>query len=78
MLTSILLVRESLFLVPSERDDSFSGREDVLAGIDKANKPATGPRHSRAALVGLGGVGWVSLHRLQCDSRLTHCQQGSA
>jgi hypothetical protein len=53
----VTIARNPLFLVPFIRDDSFIGREDILTGIDEANKQVTGPRHTRAALVGLGGVG---------------------
>lgn len=45
------------FLVPFSRDDFFIGREDILATISVTNKQALAPRHRRAALVGLGGVG---------------------
>jgi hypothetical protein len=56
MLTLILLVRKPLFVVPFLRDDLFVGREDILVDIDVINKLTLLHRHSRAALVGLGGV----------------------
>jgi hypothetical protein len=57
MFTLILSARNPPFIVPLSKDDSFTGREDILAKIDVVNKQTSVPRHSRAALVGLGGVG---------------------
>ena len=57
MLTEILSVRKPSFIVPFAKDDSFIGREDILADIDVINKQASLSRHIRVALVGLGGVG---------------------
>ena len=57
MLTPVLLVRKSLFVVPFSKDDHFIGREDVLANIDMADKRTPLPRHCRVAIVGLGGIG---------------------
>jgi hypothetical protein len=50
-------VCKPLFVVPFDRDSSFVGRKDVLADIEKTNELTTEPRHTRTALVGLGGVG---------------------
>ena len=57
MLTPVLLVRKSLFVVPFSKDDHFIGREDVFANIEMTDKRAPPPRHCRMAIVGLGGVG---------------------
>jgi hypothetical protein len=53
----ILPAHKPPFIVPFAKDDSFIGREDILADIDVINKQASLPRHTRVALVGLGGVG---------------------
>ena len=50
-------VVSNLFLVPFSRDYSFIGREDILAMISVTNRQCSAPKHRRAALVGLGGVG---------------------
>ncbi|KAF1357152.1 TPR-like protein [Lizonia empirigonia] len=44
-------------MVPFPPDSAFVGREDVLAKLKKIHSGSALPSHSRAALVGLGGVG---------------------
>jgi len=51
-------------LIPFARDDDFVGREDVITKIDQTFSKCQNVR--RAALSGLGGVGYVSV-------RLTFC-----
>jgi hypothetical protein len=46
------------FIVPFSRDNSFVGREELLADIDVTKNGIS--LHRRAALVGLGGVGEVT------------------
>ena len=55
------LACDALFIVPFARDDLFVGREDIIAKI--SGRRAAAPTHTRVALVGLGGVGSVLVHR---------------
>ncbi|KAF2625654.1 TPR-like protein [Macroventuria anomochaeta] len=48
------LADDALFMVPFSRDDSFVGREDIIAEISER---AALQKHTRVALVGLGGIG---------------------
>jgi hypothetical protein len=57
ILTGVLPVLDALFTVPFSRDNSFVGREDIIAEISKKRKQAGLQNHSRLGLVGLGGVG---------------------
>jgi hypothetical protein len=56
-----LRASEALFMVPFSRDGLFVGREEIVGKIS-ACRAAT-PAHTRVALVGLGGVGSVLVHR---------------
>ena len=49
---------EPVFLVPFERDDKFVGRSELVSEIDRRLK-----MHRRAALAGIGGVGYVPPRR---------------
>ncbi|KAI9685382.1 MAG: hypothetical protein M1822_004513 [Bathelium mastoideum] len=44
-----------LFMVPFPKDNSFIGREDIIANLSEHR--AASQAHTRVALVGLGGVG---------------------
>jgi hypothetical protein len=44
-------------MLPFSRDKSFVGREDVLGQIERSVWLDSTTRHSRVALVGLGGIG---------------------
>lgn len=57
----LLLASNTLFMVPFAKDDLFVGREDIIAKI--SGRRAAAPTHTRVALVGLGGVGSVLVHR---------------
>jgi len=46
-------------MVPFQRDLAFIGREDILAKIDANIRQTALLAHSRVAIVGLGGVGYV-------------------
>src|SRR5436190_1671066 len=48
---------EPSFMVPFQRDRMFVGREDIIAAINKRHEQAATASHTRAALVGMGGVG---------------------
>ena len=69
---STLKEPEALFLVPFSKDDSFIGREIILAELDEKRRQVGSWNHSRLALVGLGGIGQVArpLPETQADLRL--------
>jgi uncharacterized membrane protein YuzA (DUF378 family) len=48
-------------MVPFAKDDLFVGQEDIIAKI--SGRRAAAPTHTRVALVGLGGVRSVLVHR---------------
>ncbi len=48
---------QRIFLVPYERNPAFTGREDILAELDKALLKGSGALSQVAAISGLGGVG---------------------
>lgn len=52
-------VREQPFTVPFCRDESFIPRDTV---VEDLLKKGNGERHARAALYGLGGVGYAFSH----------------
>ena len=58
------------FNVPVRWSDDFTGREDVLESLD--SKVCIEDQYSRAALVGLGGMGYVKLMRSLTLSRKDH------
>ena len=45
-----------LFMVPFDRDDSFIDRNEIFTDVNKYIR-----RHGRAALLGIGGIGSVTL-----------------
>src|SRR5579871_1872522 len=51
----------ALFLVPFSKDDLFVGREDIITKISEKRKQTVSQNHTRLGLVGLGGVGYISL-----------------
>ncbi|KFY67480.1 hypothetical protein V496_01551 [Pseudogymnoascus sp. VKM F-4515 (FW-2607)] len=46
-----------LFIVPFSQDEHFIGREDILDQLELGGQQEASKRHTRHALVGLGGVG---------------------
>ncbi|KAH0562434.1 hypothetical protein GP486_002873 [Trichoglossum hirsutum] len=47
----------TLFMLPFPRDELFVGREDALDQIARSVRLESATKHSRMALVGLGGIG---------------------
>ncbi|KAL4778621.1 hypothetical protein BJX76DRAFT_352467 [Aspergillus varians] len=45
------------FTVPYQRDDNFVGRKSIMADLDDKLQSMTTAKHTRVALVGIGGVG---------------------
>ncbi|KAL4739076.1 hypothetical protein BDV11DRAFT_170455 [Aspergillus similis] len=47
----------TFFTVPYQRDEDFIGRESVMADLDDKLQSITSAKHTRVALVGIGGIG---------------------
>jgi len=53
----ILAIAKTVFVIPIARNPRFTGREELLARLDKELSPKPCGQ-SKAALNGLGGVGY--------------------
>jgi tetratricopeptide (TPR) repeat protein len=58
-LTNILLIANTCFTVPFDRNPGFVGRQSILAGLEQ--KLFIGEQTTRIAIAGLGGIGKTQL-----------------